>query len=79
MYSQHELFLNKQVCLQGYYLQITDHFKHLTKETQVSLENIVSSLRTPSPTLFFLSSLREGNGTPLQYSYLENPMDGGAW
>ena len=22
---------------------------------------------------------REGNGTPLQYSYLENPMNGGAW
>ena len=22
---------------------------------------------------------REGDGTPLQYSYLENPMDGGAW
>ena len=21
----------------------------------------------------------EGNGTPLQYSYLENPVDGGAW
>jgi len=21
----------------------------------------------------------EGNGTPLQYSWLENPMDGGAW
>ena len=21
----------------------------------------------------------EGDGTPLQYSYLENPMDGGAW
>ena len=21
----------------------------------------------------------EGNGTPLQYSYLENPMDGGVW
>ena len=21
----------------------------------------------------------EGNGTPLQYSSLENPMDGGAW
>ena len=27
-----------------------------------------------------LSSLTgEGNGTPLQYSCLENPMDGGAW
>ena len=35
-----------------------------------------------STMLGFLSSvfiLREGNGTPLQYSCLENPMDGGAW
>ena len=24
-------------------------------------------------------SHREGNGTPLQYSCLENPMDGGGW
>ena len=34
-------------------------------------------------SLFFnmLSRLviREGNGSPLQYSCLENPMDGGAW
>ena len=28
---------------------------------------------------WFQSSCREGNGTPLQYSCLENPMDGGAW
>ena len=27
--------------------------------------------------LFYLFG--EGNGTPLQYSCLENPMDGGAW
>ena len=25
------------------------------------------------------SGFGEGNGTPLQYSCLENPMDGGAW
>ena len=25
------------------------------------------------------SPVGEGNGTPLQYSRLENPMDGGAW
>ena len=25
------------------------------------------------------SSPGEGNDNPLQYSYLENPMDGGAW
>ena len=27
------------------------------------------------PMLFY----GEGDGTPLQYSCLENPMDGGAW
>ena len=25
------------------------------------------------------NDLGEGSGTPLQYSCLENPMDGGAW
>ena len=33
------------------------------------LESIPGSGRPP----------REGNGNPLQYSCLENPMDGGAW
>ena len=28
---------------------------------------------------FSLSCTGEGNGTPLQYSCLENPRDGGAW
>ena len=27
----------------------------------------------------YAPTLGEGNGTPLQYSCLENPMDGGAW
>ena len=34
------------------------------------------------PRFFFNCSYQtigEGNGTPLQYSCLENPMDGGAW
>ena len=32
-------------------------------------------------SFLWLSSIHcgEGNGTPLQYSCLENPMDGGAW
>ena len=30
-------------------------------------------------SILFLYSIGEGNGTPLQYSCLENPMDGGAW
>ena len=28
---------------------------------------------------FMYSSNGEGNGIPVQYSCLENPMDGGAW
>ena len=38
------------------------------------LENIGSCI-----TLYVENSTWEGNGTPLQYSCLENPMDGGAW
>ena len=36
----------------------------------------------PWSGLYFSRSIDpfgEGNGTPLQYSCLENPMDGGAW
>ena len=32
--------------------------------------------RENSPLLYIFG---EGNGTPLRYSCLENPMDGGAW
>ena len=35
----------------------------------------VGSQETPEVT----GKFREGNGTPLQYSCLGNPMDGGAW
>ena len=46
-------------------------------------DSLSLSLYLPSIILFFiyLSIIydREGNGTPLQYSCLENPIDGGAW
>ena len=28
---------------------------------------------------FYTIAAGEGNGTPLQYSCLENPLDGGGW
>ena len=54
------------------------------------LSPLIRSQRAPPPQgtretscyLFLLPPAvagREGNGTPLQYSCLENPMDGGAW
>ena len=42
-------------------------------ETQRSVES------TFSPSICHAVMGPEGNGTPLQYSCLENPMDGGAW
>ena len=47
-----------------------------------SLISLLGSVPIPSQLecwLLLAHSCREGNGTPLQYSYLENPMDGGAW
>ena len=43
------------------------YFGHLMKRTD-SLEKTL-----------MLGKIREGNGSPLQYSCLENPMDGGVW
>ena len=39
-----------------------------------SFSHLLSLLNDP-----FCHLLEEGNCTPLQYSFLENPMDGGAW
>ena len=33
----------------------------------------------PQLLAFLVTQSREGKGTPLQYSCLENPVDGGAW
>jgi len=43
---------------------------------------VIKSLGTPECKIICVWSLLmigEGNGTPLQYSCLENPMDKGAW
>ena len=38
-----------------------------------------NSLSFDSILGMFMWIFREGDGTPLQYTCLENPMDGGAW
>ena len=46
---------------------------------QVRESGIHISLRIFHSLLWSIPSKGEGNGTPVQYSCLENPMDGGAW
>ena len=43
------------------------------------LDSLNSEFRKEVFFIVMLSNFGEGNGTPLQYSCLENPMDGGAW
>ena len=42
---------------------------------------LISRLQSPSAVILepLQNKVREGNDNPLQYSCLENPMDGGAW
>ena len=49
----------------------------VTKTTQVKIHQ--DTLIQEVPFFEGSSLLREGNGALLQYSCLENPMDGGAW
>ena len=43
-------------------------------------DGILKSRDITLPTkVCLVKGIGEGNGTPLQYSCLENPMDGGAW
>ena len=51
----------------------------LTLQPQGLQHAMLPSILPTSWSLLKLMSVGEGNGTPLQYSCLENPMDGGAW
>ena len=61
----------------------------LGRKAITDLDSILKSRDITLPTkvhlvkavvfLVVMYGCREGNGNPLQYSCLENPMDGGAW
>ena len=50
---------------------ITSYFKNMSANTLLSKEKDFN--------IVFKALYGEGSGTPLQYSCLENPMDGAAW
>ena len=59
-----------------YHLMYLHHILYV--ETTISTQ-IVKLVKRKAKWPVLVSQIGEGNGTPLQYSCLENPMDGGAW
>ena len=55
----------------------------LGRKTVTNLDSVLKSRDITLPAKVYIVKAMvfsgEGNGTPLQYSCLENPMDGGAW
>ena len=50
------------------------------RKSMLNLDSILQRRDiTLSTKVRLVKAIGEGNGTPLQYSCLENPMDGGAW
>jgi len=65
------IFLGSKVSADGDYSHEIKRCLLLGRKAMTNLDSIFTS-KGPSRH-------RQGNGTPLQYSCLENPMDGGAW
>ena len=53
--------------------------KHLPTMQQTRVQSLGQENLLEKGMATHSSILGEGNGTPLQYSCLENPMDGGTW
>ena len=72
--------INKASCADSCIPPNVRHTKSQFVKRTIHRERAKNHRDKPSIKKYQLPSyFREGNGTPLQYSCLENPMDGGAW
>ena len=90
--SRHGLFVLRDLASSLTVLQVcTRGGNHNFGVGMGTLDKGNLSTRWPQPSVWYeveltkanirlqITSSGEGHGTPLQYSCLENPMDGGAW
>ena len=66
-------------CSSFFIVQHSHLYKTTGKTIALTRRNFVSKVMSLLFNMLSRLVIREGNGTPLQYSCLENPMDGGAW
>ena len=63
----------------GHKFNVILHVRGIRDVLDVPLLDVCDTWITLSFRENYDAGDREGNSTPLQYSCLENPMDGGAW
>ena len=86
------LFISESACIIEIFELSVPHCSFLIKGqySQIIHKTLLLGLESvPGPLMWAMPNIwkfpagiiidREGNGNPLQYSCLENPMDGGAW
>ena len=88
-YSLEGLILRLKLQHFGHLIQRADSLKKKTqmlgkiegkrRKGQQRMRRLDSITNLMDMNLSKFQEVGEGNGTPLQYSCLENPMDGGAW
>ena len=59
--------------------QLSHPYMTTGKTISLTRRTFVGKVMSPSFNMLSRLVIGEGNGTPLQYSCLENPIDGGAW
>ena len=80
--KKNTLWLNQKIENQFLQDQKNPRFKYIWINFKVNYKFFSTLWPNTSLVIILRSSqvnLGEGNGSPLQYSCLENPMDGGAW
>ena len=60
-------------------VQLSHPYMTTGKNIALTIWTFVSKVKSLLFNVLSRLVIGEGNGTPLQYSCLENPMDGGAW
>ena len=74
------MFLGSQITADGDCSHEIKRYLLLGRKAMTNLDSILKSRDITLPTnVHLVKAIGEGNGTPLQYSCLENPTDGGAW
>ena len=74
------IFLGSKITVDGDCSHEIKRHLLLGRKIMMNLDSIFKSRDITLLTkVHLVKAIGKGNGTPLQYSCLENPMDGGAW